>query len=214
MVNGLTGNTTAIDRENGFEDTINEQCPNVEILARQPGNWNKDESQIAASEMITSVGAEKIDGAYAADDTMVAGVIDAFKARDMDPSELLITSIGNTELGNPLVDLRRARRHGLPVLVVGRRERRTHHLRGADREPVRAHRQVHARRQGHGRQRRGPGRGSPSGEPTADEPLTRAVARPPPGSRQQRQQRTAGWHWASRRSTTRWTPHDSRARRP
>ncbi len=103
MVNGLTGNTTAIDRENGFEDTINEQCPNVTILARQPGNWNKDESQIAASEMITAVGAENIDGAYAADDTMVAGVIDAFKARDMDPSELLITSIGNTFLGNPLV---------------------------------------------------------------------------------------------------------------
>jgi ribose transport system substrate-binding protein len=104
MVNGLTGNTTAIDRENGFQDTIEEQCPNVEILARQPGNWNKDESQIAASEMITSVGAENIGGAYAADDTMVAGVIDAFKARDMDVSELLITSIGNTFLGNPLVE--------------------------------------------------------------------------------------------------------------
>jgi ribose transport system substrate-binding protein len=104
MVNGLTGNTTAIDRENGFEDTIEEQCPNVEILARQPGNWNKDESQIAASEMITAVGAENIGGAYAADDTMVAGVIDAFKARGMDISDLLITSIGNTFLGNPLVE--------------------------------------------------------------------------------------------------------------
>ncbi len=103
MVNGLTGNSTAIDREAGFEDTVNEQCPNVEILARQPGNWNKDESQIAASEMITAVGAENIQGVYAADDTMVAGVIDALKARDIDPSELIITSIGNTFLGNPLV---------------------------------------------------------------------------------------------------------------
>ncbi len=103
MVNGLTGNTTAIDRENGFEETINEQCPNVTILARQPGNWNKDESQIAASEMITAVGAENIQGVYAADDTMVAGVIDALKARDIDPASLIITSIGNTFLGNPLV---------------------------------------------------------------------------------------------------------------
>jgi ribose transport system substrate-binding protein len=103
MVNGLTGNTTAIDRENGFEDTINEQCPNVTILARQPGNWNKDESQIAASEMITAVGAENIGGAYAADDTMVAGVIDAFTAQGIDPEPLIITSIGNTFLGNPLV---------------------------------------------------------------------------------------------------------------
>jgi ribose transport system substrate-binding protein len=103
MVNGLTGNSTAIDREAGFEDTINEQCPNVTILARQPGNWNKDESQIAASEMITAVGAENIGGAYAADDTMVAGVIDAFKAQNIDPVPLIITSIGNTFLGNPLV---------------------------------------------------------------------------------------------------------------
>ena len=103
MVNGLTGNSTAIDREKGFEETISEQCPNVTILARQPGNWNKDDSQLAASEMITSVGAENIGGVYAADDTMVAGVIDALKARDIDPAGLIITSIGNTFLGNPLV---------------------------------------------------------------------------------------------------------------
>ncbi len=103
MVNGLTGNFTAIQRERGFEETIEEQCPNVEILARQPGNWNKDESQIAASEMITAVGAENIQGVYAADDTMVAGAIDALIARDIDPTELIITSIGNTFLGNPLV---------------------------------------------------------------------------------------------------------------
>jgi ribose transport system substrate-binding protein len=103
MVNGLTGNSTAINRENGFEETIEAECPNVTILARQPGDWNKDDSQIAASEMITAVGAANIDGAYAADDTMVAGVIDAFRARDMDPEDLFITSIGNTFLGNPLV---------------------------------------------------------------------------------------------------------------
>jgi ribose transport system substrate-binding protein len=103
MVNGLTGNFTAIQREKGFEETIAEQCPNVEILARQPGNWNKDESQIAASEMITSVGPDNIGGVYAADDTMVAGAIDALKARGINPEDLIITSIGNTELGNPLV---------------------------------------------------------------------------------------------------------------
>ena len=103
MTHGLTGNSTAIDREAGFEETVNEQCPNVTILERQPGNWNKDDSQLAASEMITAVGAENIGGVYAADDTMVAGVIDALKARDIDPASLIITSIGNTFLGNPLV---------------------------------------------------------------------------------------------------------------
>lgn len=103
MINGLTGNSTAIDREAGFEDTVNAECPNVTILARQPGNWNKDDSQLAASEMITAVGIENIQGVYAADDTMVAGAIDALKARGINPADLIITSIGNTFLGNPLV---------------------------------------------------------------------------------------------------------------
>jgi ribose transport system substrate-binding protein len=103
MVNGSTGNSTAINRKAGFVDTIATNCPNVVILADQPGNWNKDDSQIAVSEMLTSVGAENVQGIYAADDTMVAGAIDALKARGIDPESLIITSIGNTTLGNPLV---------------------------------------------------------------------------------------------------------------
>lgn len=103
MVNGLTGNSTATTRRDGFVDTIAEQCPNVTILAEQPGDWNKDDSQIAVSEMLTAVGPENVKGIYAADDTMVAGAIDALKARGIDPASLYITSIGNTFLGNPLV---------------------------------------------------------------------------------------------------------------
>ncbi|MET4704507.1 sugar ABC transporter substrate-binding protein [Frigoribacterium sp. UYMn621] len=103
VVNGLTGNSTATTRHDGFADTIAKKCPNVKILAEQPGNWNKDDSKIAVSEMLTSVGASKVQGIYAADDTMVAGAIDALKARGIDPAPLFITSIGNTKLGNPLV---------------------------------------------------------------------------------------------------------------
>jgi ribose transport system substrate-binding protein len=103
QVNGLTGNSVATLRGNGFKETIAANCPNVSILAEQPGNWNKDDSQVAASEMLTAVGEENVQGIYAADDTMVAGAIDAAKARGMDVQALFITSIGNTFLGNPLV---------------------------------------------------------------------------------------------------------------
>ncbi|HRP99421.1 MAG TPA: sugar ABC transporter substrate-binding protein [Terrimesophilobacter sp.] len=103
MVNGLTGNSTATTRRDGFVDTVADKCPNVTILAEQPGDWNKDDSQIAVSEMLTAVGPENVQGIYAADDTMVAGAIDALKARGIDPAPLYITSIGNTKLGNPLV---------------------------------------------------------------------------------------------------------------
>jgi ribose transport system substrate-binding protein len=103
VVDGLTGNSTATTRHDGFVETIAKDCPNVTVLAEQPGDWNKDDSQIAVSEMLTSVGADKVQGIYAADDTMVAGAIDALKARGIDPAPLFITSIGNTLLGNPLV---------------------------------------------------------------------------------------------------------------
>jgi ribose transport system substrate-binding protein len=103
QVEGLTGNTTAINRKAGFEETIDENCPNVKIIASQPGDWNKDDSQTVTSEMLTAAGAKNIQGIYAADDTMVAGAIDALKSQGLDVKKMLITSIGNTKLGNPLV---------------------------------------------------------------------------------------------------------------
>jgi len=103
VVNGLTGNVTAINRRQGFVDTIAKDCPNVTIAAEQPGDWSKGTSQTVTSEMLTSVGAKNVQGIFAADDTMVAGAIDALKAQGIDPKPLFITSIGNTKLGNPLV---------------------------------------------------------------------------------------------------------------
>ena len=103
QVEGLTGNTTAINRKAGFEETIEKNCPNVKIIASQPGDWNKDDSQTVTSEMLTAAGAKNVQGIYAADDTMVAGAIDALKSQGLDVKKMLITSIGNTKLGNPLV---------------------------------------------------------------------------------------------------------------
>lgn len=103
QINGLTGNSVASLRGAGFRETVAAECPNVTILAEQPGNWNKDESQIAASEMLTAVGVENVQGMYAADDSMVAGGIAALEARGLAVEDFIITSIGNTFLGNPLV---------------------------------------------------------------------------------------------------------------
>ncbi len=75
----------------------------MKIIASQPGDWNKDDSQTVTSEMLTAAGAQDIQGIYAADDTMVAGAIDALKSQGLDVEKMLITSIGNTKLGNPLV---------------------------------------------------------------------------------------------------------------
>ena len=104
QLNGAAGNPTAIDRDNGFTDTIAANCPNVTILQEEStADWSKANAQQNASEMITAQGLENIGGIYAADDTIAAGAIAALEARGVVAADYFITSIGNTFLGNPLV---------------------------------------------------------------------------------------------------------------
>lgn len=39
VVNGLTGNSTAINRRDGFVEHVEGNCPNISILAEQPTRW-------------------------------------------------------------------------------------------------------------------------------------------------------------------------------
>lgn len=100
VVNGTTGNSVAGFRNAGFVETLAAECPNVQVRAEQPGNWSAQESQIAVSEMITSVGIENVKGFYGADDTMAVGAIDALEARGSDPTDFFIVGLGHTFLGN------------------------------------------------------------------------------------------------------------------
>jgi ribose transport system substrate-binding protein len=103
QLNGSIGNSTAIDRDNGFTDTVAANCPNVTILDEQNTDWTKATAQQVASEMITAQGLENIDGIYAADDSIAAGAIAALESRGVDAADYFITGIGNTFMGNPLV---------------------------------------------------------------------------------------------------------------
>jgi ribose transport system substrate-binding protein len=103
QLNGLAGNTTATDRDNGFTETVAANCPNVTILQEENTDWTKATAQLVASEMITAQGIENIGGIYTADDSIAAGAIAALEARGVVAADYFITSIGNTFLGNPLV---------------------------------------------------------------------------------------------------------------
>ena len=103
QLNGAAGNSTAIDRDNGFTDTVAANCPNVTILQEESTDWTKATAQQVASEMITAQGLENIGGIYAADDSIAAGAIAALESRGVVAADYFITSIGNTFLGNPLV---------------------------------------------------------------------------------------------------------------
>lgn len=103
QVNGAAGNGTAIDRDNGFTDHIEANCPNVTIVAEQNADWTPAGAQTVAAEMLAAQGVDNIQGIYAADDSMVDGAIKALEALGEDPADYYITGIGNTLLGNPLV---------------------------------------------------------------------------------------------------------------
>ena len=101
LVNGTAGNSVAAFRKAGYQETLESECPNAKVVADQPGNWSKEESQIAVSEMISAVGGiENVKGFYGADDTMAVGAIAALEARGLDASEFYVTGLGHTYLGN------------------------------------------------------------------------------------------------------------------
>ena len=103
QVNGAAGNGTAIDRDNGFTDHVEANCPNVTILAEQNADWTPAGAKQVAADMISAEGIENIGGIYAADDSMVDGAVQALEDLGEDASDYFITGIGNTKLGNPLV---------------------------------------------------------------------------------------------------------------
>lgn len=100
LVNGTAGNGVSISRKAGYQETLEAECPNAKVVADQPGNWSKEESQIAVSEMISSVGLANVKGFYGADDTMAVGAISALEARGLNPADYYVTGLGHTFLGN------------------------------------------------------------------------------------------------------------------
>lgn len=82
QISGQPGYTTAIERQEGFEDRLAEICPDVEILETQPGDWNREKSQRVMENFVVKY--DDIDGVYAGDDNMGVGALNAAKAAGRD----------------------------------------------------------------------------------------------------------------------------------
>ncbi|SPJ22704.1 sugar ABC transporter substrate-binding protein [Palleronia abyssalis] len=80
QISGQPGYTTAIERQEGFEDRLAEACPGVEILETQPGDWNREKSQRVMENFLVKY--DQIDGVYSGDDNMGVGALNAAKAAD------------------------------------------------------------------------------------------------------------------------------------
>jgi ribose transport system substrate-binding protein len=78
QISGQPGYTTAIERQQGFEDRLAEACPGVEIMETQPGDWNREKAQRVMESFLTKY--DEIDGVYSGDDNMGVGALNAAKA--------------------------------------------------------------------------------------------------------------------------------------
>lgn len=78
QISGQPGYTTALERQQGFEDRLGEACPGVEIMETQPGDWNREKSQRVMESFLTKY--DEIDGVYSGDDNMGVGALNAAKA--------------------------------------------------------------------------------------------------------------------------------------
>jgi ribose transport system substrate-binding protein len=80
QISGQPGYTTAIERQQGFDDRLPEVCPNVTLVETQPGEWNREKSQQVMEAFLVKY--DNIDGVYAGDDNMGVGALNAALAAD------------------------------------------------------------------------------------------------------------------------------------
>ncbi|WP_019954960.1 sugar ABC transporter substrate-binding protein [Yoonia vestfoldensis] len=78
QISGQPGYTTAIERQQGFDERLPEVCPNVTLVETQPGDWNRERSQQVMEAFLIKY--DDIDGVYSGDDNMGIGALNAARA--------------------------------------------------------------------------------------------------------------------------------------
>ena len=97
MIMGTPGSTAVNERDMGYENKILESGI-INLLAKQPGNWVKEDSMKAMQNLLVAYG-DQIDGVYAHDDTMAVGAWLALEAAGYKPGDMIIYGIGGSKEG-------------------------------------------------------------------------------------------------------------------
>ncbi|MFV0407933.1 MAG: sugar ABC transporter substrate-binding protein [Propioniciclava sp.] len=73
---GHPGATPDLQRNYGVDQAL-EEFPNIKLIAREPGEWNRDDSRNAMSGIISRVGVGEIDGVFGQNDDVGIGALNA-----------------------------------------------------------------------------------------------------------------------------------------
>lgn len=76
-IEGVKGAPTAVDRMRGFSDAVKEAGPGIKVVASQPGNYQRLQALQVMENLLQAH--PQIDGVFAANDAMAAGVVEALE---------------------------------------------------------------------------------------------------------------------------------------
>jgi ribose transport system substrate-binding protein len=91
VIEGFAGGWVATMRSKGFEDEIAALAPDIEILAKQPADWNRANALTIMEDFLTRY--PDLDAVYAHDDDMALGALEAIKAAGL-VGEVRVYGIG------------------------------------------------------------------------------------------------------------------------
>lgn len=91
VVEGTPGYAVSILRGNCFLDELADNYPDIEVLASQTAEWNREKAQTVTETFLTQFG-DQIDGVYAFDDGMALGVVSALQGAGMEPGDVKVVS--------------------------------------------------------------------------------------------------------------------------
>ncbi|MZI95915.1 substrate-binding domain-containing protein [Vibrio sp. CAIM 722] len=92
-ITGTPGAPTSLGRMKGFTEELHKLAPGIKVVGKQSGNWDQNVSMTAASSFFTRYG-DKVQGVYAVEDLMMAGVIVAAERSGIDPKKLALVGVG------------------------------------------------------------------------------------------------------------------------
>ena len=82
---GTVGASAAVQRKQGFDDYMAANCPDIEIVASESGDFTRDLGQVVMEELLETY--DHIDGVFCHNDDMALGAIEAIKEAGLKPGE-------------------------------------------------------------------------------------------------------------------------------
>ena len=89
---GTIGASATIQREQGFDDYMAANCPGIEIVAHQSGDFTRDQGRAVMASLLNTY--DHIDGVFCHNDDMALGAIEAIEEAGLKPGvDIKIVSV-------------------------------------------------------------------------------------------------------------------------